>query len=122
MSHDYKNNLKQTSTWKRGLYMLLFAIFYGIAEVVLVAIIVFQFLLKLFTDGTNEKLLVLGQNLTTYIYEILQYLSFNSDYKPYPFGEWPDGEPVPGKHTVASEKEMDKALDHIEQDVDVDGD
>ncbi|MDJ0880803.1 MAG: DUF4389 domain-containing protein [Gammaproteobacteria bacterium] len=122
MSRDYKKNLKQTSTWKRGLYMLLFAIFYGIAEVVLVAIIVFQFLLKLITDETNEKLLDLGQNLSTYIYEILQYLSFNSDYKPYPFGEWPNGEPQPGKHTVASEKEMDKALDHIEQDVDVDGD
>lgn len=122
MTHDYKKNLKQTSTWKRGLYMLLFAVFYGIAEVVLIAIIVFQFLLKLFTDVTNARLLQLGQNLSTYIYEILQYLTFNSDYQPYPFGEWPDGEPQPGKHTVTSEKDMDKTLDKIEQDVDVDGD
>ena len=122
MAHDYKKNLKQTATWKRGFFMLLFALFYGIAEIVLFVVIVFQFLMKLLTDQTNARLLALGQNLSTYIYQILQYLNFNSDYQPYPFGEWPQGEPVPGKHTTSSEKELDKTLEHIEQDVDVDGD
>ena len=37
--------------------------------------------------------LSLGQGLSTYIYQILQYLNFNSDYQPYPFGAWPKGEP-----------------------------
>lgn len=93
MSNDVKQNLKSQSTWMRGLYMLIFAVFYTIADIVLFAVIIFQFLLKLFTGNTNDRLRKLGQGLSTYIYQVLQYLSFNSDYQPYPFGAWPKGEP-----------------------------
>ncbi len=97
MSNDVKENLKSQSTWIRGLYILIYAVFYTIAEIVLFAVIVFQFLLKLFTSDTNERLGKLGQGLSTYIYQILQYMNFNSDYQPYPFGAWPKGEPKGGK-------------------------
>jgi hypothetical protein len=97
MSNDVKENLKSQSTWIRGLYILIYGVFYTIAEIVLVAIIVFQFLLKLFTSETNERLGKLGQGLSTYIYQILQYMNFNSDYQPYPFGAWPKGEPKAAK-------------------------
>jgi hypothetical protein len=97
MSNDVKQNLKSQSTWIRGLYMLLFAFFYTIAEIVLFAVIVFQFLLKLFTADTNERLRKLGQCLSTYIYQVLRYLNFNSEYQPYPFGAWPKGEPKADK-------------------------
>lgn len=93
MSDNIKDNLKQQSTWKRGLYMLLFAVFYSIAEVVLFAVVIFQFFLKLFTGDTNPRLQKLGQSLATYIYQIIQFLTFNSDYQSYPFGAWPKGEP-----------------------------
>ena len=97
MSNDVKENLKSQSTWIRGLYILIYAVFYTIAEIVLFAVIVFQFLLKLFTSETNERLGKLGQGLSTYIYQILQYMNFNSDYQPYPFGAWPKGEPKAAK-------------------------
>jgi hypothetical protein len=97
MSNDVKENLKSQSTWIRGLYILIYGVFYTIAEIVLVAIIVFQFLLMLFTSETNERLGKLGQGLSTYIYQILQYMSFNNDYQPYPFGAWPKGEPKAAK-------------------------
>jgi hypothetical protein len=97
MSNDVKQNLKSQSTWKRGLYMLIYAFCYTIAEILLFAIIFFQFLLKLFSGDTNERLRKLGQGLSTYIYQILQYLNFNSDYQPYPFGAWPKGEPRAAK-------------------------
>lgn len=97
MSDDIKQNLKSQSTWMRGLYMLLYIIFSRIAELVLCGIIVFQFLLKLFTGETNERLLKLGQGLSTYVYQTFQYLTFNTEYQPYPFGAWPKGEPKPAK-------------------------
>jgi len=103
MSNDVKENLTSQATWKRGLYMLLYAIFYTLAEIVLVAVIIFQFLLKLFTGETNERLRKLGQGLSTYIYQILQYMNFNSEYQPYPFGAWPKGEPRPAKLTDQAE-------------------
>ena len=61
MSNDVKENLKSQSTWMRGLYFLIYAVFYTIAEIVLFALIIFQFLLKLFTADTNERLRKLGQ-------------------------------------------------------------
>ena len=99
MSEDVKNNLKSQSTWKRGLYMLLYLFFSRIAELVLGAIVIFQFLLKLFTGETNERLRKFGQGLSTYVYQVLQFLAYNSEYHPYPFGAWPKGEPRPAKLT-----------------------
>lgn len=105
MSDDLKHNLKNQSTWKRGLYMLLFSIFSRIAEVVLFAVIVFQFILKLLTGDTNDRLRKLGQSTSTYVYQVFQFLNFNSEYHPYPFGAWPKGEPKP----TAKATDMDKA-------------
>lgn len=105
MSNEITENLKQQSTWMRGLYMLLFALFYSIAEVVLFAVVVFQFLLKLFTGDTNERLLKLGQSIATYIYQVIRFLSFNSDYHPYPFGAWPKGQPKISARDAANEAE-----------------
>ena len=67
MNNDVKDNLKSQSTWIRGLYMLIYSIFYTVAIAVIFAVIVFQFLLKLFTGEINERLCKLGQGLSTYI-------------------------------------------------------
>ena len=103
MSNDVKENLKSQSTWKRGLYMLLYLLFSSLAEIVLAAVIIFQFLLKLFTGETNERLLKLGQSLSTYLYQVFVFMSFNTEYHPYPFGAWPRGEPKPAKLTDQGE-------------------
>jgi hypothetical protein len=103
MTNEVSQNLKNQSTWMRGLYILIYAVFYTIAEIVLFAVIVFQFLLKLFTSETNERLRKLGQGLSTYIYQILQFMTFNSDYQPYPFGAWPKSEPK----AIKSEEQPD---------------
>ena len=106
MSDDVKDNLKSQSTWKRGLYMLLYIFFSRIAELVLGAIVVFQFLLKLFTGETNDRLRKLGQGLSTYVYQVFQFLAYNSEYHPYPFGAWPKGEPNRTKLTNQTDKEQ----------------
>jgi hypothetical protein len=84
-----KSNIKTGSTWKRGLYMLLFCLIYGVAELVLFAVVLFQFVSMAFTQKTNTSLLSLGQSLSSFVYEILLFLTYNSDDKPYPFGTWP---------------------------------
>jgi len=94
MSDTLKQNLKDKSTWLRGLYMLLFILFISVAKVVILAVIIFQFLSELITHKSNPRLLKLGQSLSTYSYQILVFLTFNSEYRPYPFGAWPRGEPT----------------------------
>ena len=90
MSDDYKQNIKDQSTWMRGLYMLLFSIIYSVTEIVIILVVIFQFLSVLLTQQTNEKLLNLSMNLSTFIFQILSYVTFNSDERPFPFSDFPD--------------------------------
>ncbi|MDX8377208.1 MAG: DUF4389 domain-containing protein [Mariprofundales bacterium] len=84
-----KKHICRCSTWIRLLYMLLLTVFYTIAEIVLTAIIVFQFLCVLFTGEVNERLAEFGEQLSCYIYAILRYLNYNSEERPFPFSDWP---------------------------------
>ena len=76
-------------TWFRLLYVLLFVILYGVAEAVLGVIVIVQFGFKLITHETNDNLLNFSTGLNKYIYGILQFMTFNSNEKPYPFSDWP---------------------------------
>lgn len=96
MENGLKANLTNKSTWKRGLYMLLFALIYGLAEIVLTAVVLFQFGSQLITGRTNRRLLNFGQQLATYLYEILLFLTYKSEQMPYPFEGWPKGAPKKG--------------------------
>lgn len=92
MDEELKKNISKIETWKRALFMLLYTILYSVAEVVLAAVVVFQFLSMLFTGRSNEALLKFGKSLSQYIYEIMLFLTFNSEDHSYPLGEWPGGD------------------------------
>ena len=103
MDEELKKNMLERKTWLRGLYILLFLILYAVAKVIIFAIIAFQFVLILITGKPNEQLVKLGQGLSTYSYQILTFLTFNSDYHPYPLGAWPEGEPDMEKEKSGSD-------------------
>lgn len=90
MDEQLKQHLSAKETWKRGLFILIFAFLYSIAEVVLAAIVLFQFLATLFTGAPNERLLIFGETLTRYIYQILQFVTYVSEQRPYPLSPWPE--------------------------------
>lgn len=75
--------------WVRGLYMLLFAVLYSAAEFVLWTVIVVQFGYKAINEESQPRLLELGASISRYIYQVMRYLSFNNEVKPYPFSDWP---------------------------------
>ena len=84
-----EENLKSRSTWVRFLYMLLFSVFFCIATSVLSIVVLFQFLTALFTGEPNAKVLGLGRALSQYVSQILIYLTYNSEERPFPFADWP---------------------------------
>jgi hypothetical protein len=96
MDETLKQNLASSTTWYRGLYMVLFAIFYNIAEIVIGAVVIFQFLFTLFTGRVNQRLLEFGQSLSMYVYQVMRYLTYNSHEKPFPFSDWPTTEDESG--------------------------
>ena len=80
---------KDRSVWMRGLYMLIFMFFLGVAKFVTYAVVLFQFLTVLFTAEPNRRLVEFGQSLSTYQYQIMIFLTYNSEERPFPMGEWP---------------------------------
>ncbi len=92
MDDPVKENLKDRSTWMRLLYMLIFIIIFNIGELLVGALVIFQVLVKLFTVETTQRLRDFGQQLSQYLYRILQFLTFNSEDKPFPFDDWERGD------------------------------
>lgn len=78
------------STWLRGLMMIVFAVCLGIAKFVMAAVCVFQFLHLLIVGQTNANLLLFGAQLSRYQYQIMLYLTFNSEDQPFPVADWPN--------------------------------
>ena len=76
--------------WMRALYMLLFMIIYSFTEMIIALVAIGQFLTVVFTGSKNDRLLIFGQNLSTFVYQIMQFFTFNSEEKPFPFAAWPE--------------------------------
>ena len=107
LNEELKENVQNSNVWKRLLFMLLFGFLYSVAEVVLFAVIVFQFLTVLLTGNKNDRLLDLGGQISAYIYQALRYLTYNTEQRPYPFSDWParqEEAEVTEKDTSAPEK------------------
>ena len=90
---ETRKSITARSTWLRGFFMLLFAVAYGIAELLLFVTAVFQFLCLLVTGKTVERLVIFGENLGRYFYQIVRYLTFNTEERPFPFSDWPAAAP-----------------------------
>lgn len=89
MSEELKANLTRVETWKRLLFMLLFAAIYAGANVLIGVVVMFQFGFVLVTNRCNANLLDLGADLAQFVRQILRYLTFNGEEKPFPFASWP---------------------------------
>ena len=85
------DNLKSKSIWMRLFFMAIVIFLYSISRIVVAAVVAMQFIWKLFTGETNDNLLELGKSLATYTEQIILYLTFNTEDRPYPFDlDWPD--------------------------------
>ncbi len=86
-----EENLKSRATWTRFLFMIISYVLISLASIVGSVIVVFGFLWVLFTGEVNRELRGVGQSLAAYIYENIRFLTFNTDDRPFPFGNpWPD--------------------------------
>jgi len=82
------DNLSDKSTWMRLIYIVLFAIAFNIAEILIAIITVVQFFTVLFTKSPNARLQTLGGDLGGYIRDVTAFLTYQSDHMPYPVSDW----------------------------------
>lgn len=88
---EFEKNVKSRSTWLRLVFIIVFLVIYGISRIVVFAVVTFQFFWVLFTGDTNKPLQGFGQSLATYTYQIVRFLTFNTETRPFPLDDqkWP---------------------------------
>lgn len=105
MQEEINENLKKLGTWQRILFMLIFAVIVGLVRMLLWAVIVLQVVSALLTGKPNSNILKFGQSLSSYVYHILVFMTFNSDQIPFPFSDWEFTEQVEKELLQSEEKE-----------------
>ncbi|MDA0796551.1 MAG: DUF4389 domain-containing protein [Proteobacteria bacterium] len=116
---DKKMHVKNTNTWVRLAYMLLFGFLLNAGGLAISAIVLAQFLFVLITGKDNDNLRNLGQGLAKWVCQTIMFLTFNNETKPFPFAEWPVAEssqgyssaPVDMEEVVDTQEESEELSD-----------
>lgn len=103
-TEDIKRELSVADKWIRLLFIVLYVVLWQIAEIVLGVTVVIQFLWTLFAGTPNPSLREFGQRLGTWLRQVVDYLTYVGDAKPWPCGlEWP-----PADLDTAGEERLDQ--------------
>lgn len=120
MSEEEKSpieeHLTERSTWLRLLFMLLFGFIFWLASMALGIVVLIQFFHVLFTGERNDILLRSSRQLGVYFGELIGFLTYDSETRPFPFSEWPsepDGEAGPRSHPTEKKTARKKAAKKV---------
>lgn len=78
--------------WKRLVFALLFAVIGWFTFWIALALGVLQFIFVGFERKPNEDLKRLNKNLSQYLRDLIAYITFARDEKPFPFAPFPDAQ------------------------------
>ena len=107
-------NLKQGSAWVRVILMIAFAVvLYVIIPAIVLVLMLTQMLFVFITGDSNDNLRVLGTALSKYIFEVLQFLSYASDNRPFPFSAFPSVEN--DDFSFNTEEKSDEKIRHVKK-------
>jgi len=84
----FLSHIRSAQLWIRLAYMLGFLLLLSFVRIILLLVIGGQFLTLLLTGSDNKNLRNFGQSLASWIFQIMQFLTFNSNSKPFPFDDW----------------------------------
>ncbi|HEY7840681.1 MAG TPA: DUF4389 domain-containing protein [Gammaproteobacteria bacterium] len=88
---DVKANVKNVDTWIRGLFIIIYAVISYVLFWIIWLVVIFQFVMKVLTANLNPNVMNFSGGLTRYAFQILEYVTFQSETRPWPFGPWPAG-------------------------------
>ncbi len=103
-TEELKRNILSLSQWIRILYMVFYAIACWVLTIILPVIIIAQILISLITGRNNENLRTVGKKIADYFYDMLNYLVYASEEKPWPFDD------ANNESSVAQKSQADESL------------
>ena len=91
--------LKKGDHWLRlFLALLYFGVIFYLVRVLVGIVLIMQFVLIAFIGKTNRRLIEFTADLNRFSYHALQFVTWNSDDRPFPFSDWPDSEDQHSNH------------------------
>lgn len=83
------NHYDNKAGWQRVLFTAIFWVVFYVSQLVIAAVVVAQCLFLLIGGKPNDQLLKFGENMSRYVHDILKYVTFNSEQRPFPFSDFP---------------------------------
>jgi uncharacterized protein DUF4389 len=105
---DIKENAKNIDVWIRGLFILVFGVILYFIFTLIWLVVIFQFFMKLITTELNEQLLDFSDALNLYVSQILLYITFKSEERPFPFSPWPGSDEKKSSKKKTAAKKVTK--------------
>ena len=88
-TESLKENFVQQGKWLRLLWMMGFSFIYSISLWVIWLIVTVQFLFVLLTNNPNKNILRASSGFRNYMVQILDFITYRSEDKPFPFSDFP---------------------------------
>ncbi len=93
-ANTVKKTDKNPEIFSRIFYTLLFAFISWMTIWVFAFVVLIQFGFLLITGKVNKNLKGFNQEVGLFLYDMIKYLSFQTNDKPFPFRDWPYGDEV----------------------------
>ena len=87
MNEINKDELLELKKWKRFFFMVIYSFAINAVVNILIILAILQSLFYLFSSKTNNQLKSANNWLQGFFNDSLNFLSFNTDSKPWPFNE-----------------------------------
>ncbi len=88
---EEKGMTEEQARWSRLLPMLVLILCFGLAEAVLYLVAVIQFVWVAIYSEKNVNLTKFGKTLSIWLGDNAQYLTYNTEERPFPWKAWPKG-------------------------------
>lgn len=73
----------------KGLYLVLFLGIGYVSVFIILLVTILHFVLDFVLKTPNKNLTDFSSSLTTYVHEVVSFLTYVSEKKPFPFSPWP---------------------------------
>ena len=92
MNEINKDELLDLKKWQRLFFMVIYGAAINFVVSILIVLVAIQFIFYLYTSKTNTQLQSENNWLHGFFNDSLNFLSFNTDAKPWPFNSNDEGE------------------------------
>ena len=87
MTEIYKDELLDLKKWQRFFFMLIYGFAINGVATILIVLAAIQFIFYLFSSQTNAKLQSANNWLLNFFNDSVNFVSFNTNSKPWPFSD-----------------------------------